>query len=890
MRIVDILRDEQCSRLFSEVNAFVNESLGSYNRSFSTENEYLPKDIFDFVWGTVELSAAEMLVLDSPLLQRLRRIHHLGMADVLYCNATSSRFSHTIGVVEVANRMASMVSKNLGDNWGNGKDFTEVVKMAAIFHDVGHVVYSHVSERFFVYNELFPRHNEITKALAHFREKTSTQCAFHELLSVMIVNADETKKLIKNASNYMSWALVKNEKIQEFIDYISGLIIGSPIDEDILPFSQIINGAIDADKLDYLSRDSECTKVPIAVDIARIIQKLTVVSVKKIDMSAIWNGSNNETEPLRIMGIKNSAKKVFFQLSSARSIMFESVYYHHKVLTVETMFRIILKHYFEGISEDKISFTDIMSWTDDSFSEYWKHLCPSELVVGDFEKEVSFLIDKIKRRELYKRVAAFSEDSLEGQYPMKNSFVRNVIQRPNSDDNAKFCKLLNEEYRIICGLDDVEADESSFIFAFSKYEAMSSAPIDNGEGCCVWSSSLVKQETMEAGRKSKQEQLYLLTDCKRRDLAYLAFEKVLYDMYKIVLKDDASICLKSSKKNLQKVRELLLQKDYYMNNLSIINDGLFNSIIQKEKISDIVNKYHHFQGCEGEDLDEKKVIGYLRQFLIQARDYNHLVSLYYGLCRLINCGIFINRELYSKAVNFWLKKIELERYLVVILGSMKDSSAHYSYFFNDNENKDKIVVKNSLSDALKEKDGNNTICFFDDGAYSGKQIISIFQEYMGVPAEKRFTQESHVSELSETEKDALKKATIKIMFVVFNENNQDSILSELSKLGLNDVEIVYYKGIGEKIGDRNDIFDTGEQRTLVCDSLRSIGEELVKSTKINHNNWDEKRIREAALGYNDSQQVVVTLTSVPTYTITALWMEGEYCGIKWKPLFERTAK
>lgn len=138
-----------------------------------------------------------------------------------------------------------------------------------------------------------------------------------------------------------------------------------------LPVFCIINSAIDSDKLDYLSRDSACTKVPIAVDIARIIQKLDVVNIKEIVNPTIWNDTTSDAVPLKIMAIKSSAKKVFWQLSNARSNMYESVYYHHKILTVESMFRKMLRNLYEIKDETNLSFTKIMKLTDDMFNEYW---------------------------------------------------------------------------------------------------------------------------------------------------------------------------------------------------------------------------------------------------------------------------------------------------------------------------------------------------------------------------------------------------------------------------------------------------------------------------------------------------------------------------------------
>ena len=116
MRIIDILSSDECRPLFLEVQKFVADLLSKYNDSIERNGfRFLEKDIFDFVWGTVNFSSAEICVLDSPLLQRLRRIRQLGLASTVYCNADSSRFSHTIGVTEVAGRMARRVTQKVGD-------------------------------------------------------------------------------------------------------------------------------------------------------------------------------------------------------------------------------------------------------------------------------------------------------------------------------------------------------------------------------------------------------------------------------------------------------------------------------------------------------------------------------------------------------------------------------------------------------------------------------------------------------------------------------------------------------------------------------------------------------------------------------------------------------
>lgn len=81
------------------------------------------------------------------------------------------------------------------------------------------------------------------------------------------------------------------DDLSRLVEYISGLIVGVPVDRAILPYSSIINGPIDADKCDYLSRDSHVTHVPVAVDISRLTQKLSVVETKEINKSELWHNA-----------------------------------------------------------------------------------------------------------------------------------------------------------------------------------------------------------------------------------------------------------------------------------------------------------------------------------------------------------------------------------------------------------------------------------------------------------------------------------------------------------------------------------------------------------------------------------------------------------------------
>src|SRR5947209_6509499 len=62
------------------------------------------KEFNDTVWATLSLYPFEVILVDSPLVQRLRRIRQLGVAHWVYPAATHSRFEHTLGVVHQVQR------------------------------------------------------------------------------------------------------------------------------------------------------------------------------------------------------------------------------------------------------------------------------------------------------------------------------------------------------------------------------------------------------------------------------------------------------------------------------------------------------------------------------------------------------------------------------------------------------------------------------------------------------------------------------------------------------------------------------------------------------------------------------------------------------------------
>lgn len=112
--VLNILRSDKLKTMREQVEAFCDEGMGDYLKECRDSCRRFPlsssntKNFYDSVWGTIEINEGEILILDSPLLQRLRYIKQLGLANLLYASADHSRFSGTKEVLHLQARINLM--------------------------------------------------------------------------------------------------------------------------------------------------------------------------------------------------------------------------------------------------------------------------------------------------------------------------------------------------------------------------------------------------------------------------------------------------------------------------------------------------------------------------------------------------------------------------------------------------------------------------------------------------------------------------------------------------------------------------------------------------------------------------------------------------------------
>lgn len=268
-------------------------------------------EIRDPIYGFIKISEWEKEIIDHPAFQRLRRIRQLGLTDMLYPGAVHTRFEHSIGVMHLATRMYDeivnkeenrrILKDHLSYDEAGLKRDRQIVRLAALLHDLGHAPFSHASE------ELVPLRGGGKR---HFR---------HEDYTVAVIKGPlkEVIEYHKLNDNYKIGA----GEIANLIEGIGGRTSFWKI---------LISSQLDADRCDYLLRDSLHIGVKYGIyDIERLLVTLAL-------------GINPETEDI-ILGIAKGGWHIAESLIIARYQMFTQVYYHRTRRAYDYMLKEALK-------------------------------------------------------------------------------------------------------------------------------------------------------------------------------------------------------------------------------------------------------------------------------------------------------------------------------------------------------------------------------------------------------------------------------------------------------------------------------------------------------------------------------------------------------------------
>ncbi|HGR8673143.1 TPA: HAD-IIB family hydrolase [Streptococcus pneumoniae] len=170
-------------------------------------------------------------LINTKEFQRLRRIKQLGTSSYTFHGGEHSRFSHCLGVYEIARRITEIFEEKYPEEWNPAESLLTMT--AALLHDLGHGAYSHTFENLFDTD--------------------------HEAI---------TQEIIQNPETEIHQVLL--QVAPDFPEKVASVIDHTYPNKQVV---QLISSQIDADRMDYLLRDSYFTGASYGeFDLTRILR------------------------------------------------------------------------------------------------------------------------------------------------------------------------------------------------------------------------------------------------------------------------------------------------------------------------------------------------------------------------------------------------------------------------------------------------------------------------------------------------------------------------------------------------------------------------------------------------------------------------------------------
>ncbi len=235
----------------------------------------------DPIYGQIVLTDIERKLVDTALVQRLRRIRELGLMYFTYPSAIQTRFEHSIGCLAMADKILRRLKVPEKE--------TQLARLAALLHDIGHGPFSHISEEIVSY-------------------ATGHDVSYEDITIDLIQSNEEISTVLGK----------KSSQVEE--------ILCSRFENNLL--NEVLDGPIDVDKLDYIQRDSYSLGLRGGFDIvSRLLKYLTVV----------------REEDRCFMSISEEGKGCIESLMLLRTDIYKRIYDHLRPRITDAVWISVLK-------------------------------------------------------------------------------------------------------------------------------------------------------------------------------------------------------------------------------------------------------------------------------------------------------------------------------------------------------------------------------------------------------------------------------------------------------------------------------------------------------------------------------------------------------------------
>ena len=334
------------------------------------------KNIYDPVHGFIRCNDWESQLIDSLPFQRLHSLRQLGIAYLVYPGATHTRFEHSLGVMVLATEIFDRIveTSDLSFSEDEKNYWRQILRLAALCHDLGHLPFSHVAESVLLGQG---GHEEWTLHIIKSTHLRQLWEKFQQKFPQRNVEEDIIKMSIGESS------------LSEFYP-----IPFSPLERVLC---EVITGDFfGADRIDYLLRDARCTGVAYGLfDYHQLIEMLRILPINEEG----WK-----------MGVEENGIEACEALLLARYFMHKRVYQYPTVKA----YSFHLSRFMKALYKDQFLNGDLDNYLSQTDSEVLAHVrqaCSDKN--SNLQSDAISLSVRKKRFKAFSLMSVFSEETLQ---------------------------------------------------------------------------------------------------------------------------------------------------------------------------------------------------------------------------------------------------------------------------------------------------------------------------------------------------------------------------------------------------------------------------------------------------------------------------------------------
>lgn len=305
----------------------------------------------DSLYDLIPLGAREVKLISTEPFLRLQQVKQLGFVYRIWPGATNTRYEHSLGSYYLMMRALRGLLQR-GANGGLDSiapDSIRAILVAALLHDIGHYPFSHTIE------------------------ELGAPIILHEKVGRAIIEKSEIADILERDFQ------LAPERVANLIDPPKH----RPLPADDALLCELLSGALDVDKLDYLPRDARACNVPYGgVDMPRLQAALRV--------HPNVNGS-------RGLVVTQKGISPLHSLLHARQEMFDNIYWHHTSRSLQMM---LLRAVHDALASETLKVERLMGLDDASLLAL--------LAQPDMPASVRALTEGLQLRRPYKGILEIS--------------------------------------------------------------------------------------------------------------------------------------------------------------------------------------------------------------------------------------------------------------------------------------------------------------------------------------------------------------------------------------------------------------------------------------------------------------------------------------------------